>query len=215
MIEVFYIKNKEPLLSKYLNAVESLIGSAELEQAYRYRRWQDRQANLLGKFLLSKHLEKNGYDVKILKKLSYTEFKRPHLKDTSVDFNISHSGDLVICAFSMDQTVGIDIEKFQIIDLDVYNYILNENDKKRIESSIDKYSSFFDIWSAKEAILKAHGCGLVDELDELQINDQTGFFNDSTYYLKFLAVHPSYSTVLASSTPIENLSIKEIILDDA
>jgi 4'-phosphopantetheinyl transferase len=110
--------------------------------------------------------------------------------------------------------VGIDIEKFQSIDLDIYNYILNENDKERIAISTDKSSSFFSIWSAKEAILKAHGCGLVNDLDRLQINGETGIFCNTTYYLKKLDIHPSYSSIVSSSTPVENVVIKETFIDN-
>ena len=125
MIDILYIKNKELLLSEIVDSIESLIGDDELDRALRYRRWQDKQAYLLGKLLLAKHLANSGYDLKLLKDVCYTKFNRPYLKINQVDFNISHSGDFVICAFSIDQMVGIDIEKFQSIDLDIYNYILN------------------------------------------------------------------------------------------
>ncbi|MGI8637290.1 MAG: 4'-phosphopantetheinyl transferase family protein, partial [Segetibacter sp.] len=200
---------------EYMHLLESLLGSAEVEQAYRYRRWQDKQAYLLGKFLLAKLLEKHGYSRKLLKEIRYSEYKRPYLAEVEVDFNVSHSGDFVICAFSTDQKIGVDIELFQKIDLSIYNYILNNDDRKSVEMSKDKYSTFFDIWSAKEAILKAHGCGLVNDLDKLEVNNETGFFENTIYHLKKLEIHPSYSSIVASSIPVKNLEIKEVFINDS
>lgn len=210
MIDILYLENKEQLSLECSNLIESLIGDSERNKASRYRRWQDKQAYLLGKFLTARLLEKYGYSYKLLKRLDYTEFKRPYIKEAKIDFNISHSGEFVVCAFSAVQKVGVDIEQIQYIDLKDFYHILNNGDKEIIDQSQDKYRSFFKIWSAKEAILKAHGCGLVNDLHTLKIHGDTGFFDDTEFYLKELNIHPLYSSCIASSVPVETINIEKI-----
>jgi 4'-phosphopantetheinyl transferase len=78
----------------------------------RYVRWQDRQAGLFGKLLLLKGLtEYGGYFPDCLNSLSYNDFGRPFI-DSDIDFNISHSGDYVVCAVgTRRQRVFNDMER--------------------------------------------------------------------------------------------------------
>lgn len=78
-------------------------------------------------------------------------------------FNISHSGDWVICAFS-NYEIGIDIEKIDEVNLsiakkyfniDEYNVLLN------INNSADKKSFFYTLWTLKESYLKNLGIGIM------------------------------------------------------
>lgn len=214
MIDIVYIENKFPLPIELIRFVETLIGTREKERASRFRRWQDKQANLLGKLLLAHLLEQFGYSKQLLKSLDYTEFDRPYIDQAKFDFNISHSGELVVCALSDTQVIGIDIEQIQPIDLDDFSYILNRADREKINNSADKYFSFFQIWSAKEAMLKADGRGLVNDLDKLEINGDVGIFEKTQYNLKDLKINSLYSSFIASATPIENICIRSLSIED-
>jgi 4'-phosphopantetheinyl transferase len=214
MIDIVYIENKFPLPTELIGFVETFIGTKEKERALRFRRWQDKQANLLGKLLLAHLLKQYGYSKQILRNLDYSEFNRPYIKQAKLDFNISHSGEFVVCALSDTQLIGIDIELIQQINLEDFSYILNSRDQVRINDSADKYFSFFQIWSAKEAMLKADGRGLVNELDKLEINGDLGIFEKTIYHLKELKIDPLYSSFIASATPIENVRIQRLSNED-
>ncbi|GEO09794.1 4'-phosphopantetheinyl transferase family protein [Segetibacter aerophilus] len=213
MIKAFYIENKKQLTQEVIDTIEALIGPAEKRKASLYRRWQDKQAYLLGKLLIAEHLEKNGYHTTLLQHLSYTKSNRPFIKTLKGDFNVSHSGDFVICAFSDAQMVGVDIERIQVVDFKDFSNILNNNDEMAIKNADDKYASFFKIWSAKEAILKADGCGLVDDIYKLELDGNVGTFNNKRYYLKEFNIAPSYSSCLASPSPIESFVIERVHLE--
>ncbi len=105
----------------------------------RYVRWQDRQAGLFGKLLLLKGLtEYGGYPPGCLNSLSYNDFGRPFI-DSDIDFNISHSGDYVVCAVGTrrrrvptDERVGIDIEKIRPAVLsDFKKYMTSDGERTR------------------------------------------------------------------------------------
>ena len=85
-----------------------------------------------------------------------TEKGKPYAKGLEIYFNISHSGDLAVCAVS-DKEIGIDIEKIRKI---------NPNSAKKFaaEAEIEYINShrngFFEIWTLKEAYFKCIGTGL-------------------------------------------------------
>ena len=54
-----------------------------------------------------------------------TETGKPYAKGLPVEFNISHSGDMVVCAVD-DKPVGIDIEEVRPIDLTVAKRICTD-----------------------------------------------------------------------------------------
>jgi 4'-phosphopantetheinyl transferase len=214
MTDLVYIENKFPLSSGFIKKAEGLVGNKEKDRASRFRRWQDKQANLLGKGLLAHLLEKHKNSRQLLKNLDYTEFNRPYIPQSQFDFNISHSGELVVCAWSDTHVIGVDIELIQPVEVEDFSYILNTVDRHRINNSIDRYSTFFKIWSAKEAMLKADGCGLIDKLDQLEIHGETGFLKKTKYHLRELQIDSLYSSFIASVNPIETISIEKLCVQD-
>lgn len=102
-----------------------------------------------------------------------TKTGKPFAKDLPVEFNISHSGDMVVCAVD-DKPVGIDIEKIHPIDLNVakriyrneellylFGYIPTEQDFVYTTDQ-DLLIRFFQLWTAKEAYGKCTGVGVSD-----------------------------------------------------
>ncbi|MBU3102831.1 4'-phosphopantetheinyl transferase family protein [Clostridium gasigenes] len=102
-----------------------------------------------------------------------TEFGKPYLKThCKFQFNISHSGDFVVCVID-DNPIGIDIEEIKEIEykeisknlftLSEFEYIVKNNSKTSL-------SKFYDIWTLKESYIKCLGEGLVKLLKSFCIN---------------------------------------------
>lgn len=88
---------------------------------------------------------------------------------TSLKFNVSHSGNMVIIGFLFDQVMGIDIEIIKD-DFDVLDIGRNFFSKKEIAAlnAIPKamqHIAFYRCWTRKEAFIKAMGDGLSFPLD--------------------------------------------------
>ena len=80
------------------------------------------------------------------------------------DFNVSHSGAHGLIALSFRRRVGVDIEE-ALPSLDWRSLeasVLHPTDKRIIDAmpQVDASSAFFACWTAKEAVLKAHGDGI-------------------------------------------------------
>lgn len=105
-------------------------------------------------------------------------FGKPHLEqDPTFNFNISHSGSLILLAISKGKFIGIDLEikNDHVIEL-IENYrntVFNLNELAEIASSNDMYCKIHTIlkyWTIKESYLKSIGIGLVNDLLNVNIN---------------------------------------------
>lgn len=101
------------------------------------------------------------------------EHGKPYAVDLAVEFNISHSGDMVVCVVD-DKPVGIDIEQIRPIDLTVSKRICTDEelcylfghipteDELIYTTDIVVLTRFFEMWTAKEAYGKCIGTGVAD-----------------------------------------------------
>lgn len=104
-------------------------------------------------------------------KFDTNKYGKPYAINLNVEFNISHSGNIVICAID-NKPVGIDIEQIRPIDLKIAKRICSENELRYLfgyppkETDFNKtddtavLSRFFELWTAKEAYSKCLGNGL-------------------------------------------------------
>ena len=97
---------------------------------------------------------------KYIGKYQLNEFGKPICDEKN--FNISHSYGLV--AFIMDDApVGIDIETIRPIKPSLNDYVSSDEEKNYIHDE----ESFFEIWTNKEALVKAEGCGIMQKVDTI------------------------------------------------
>lgn len=136
----------------------------------RYRRKEDRLLHLGGELLLVYGLQtlfRKDYGDCSLKQMSCLERikgknGKPYLKFRSdIFYNISHSGNYVVCAFSTNE-VGIDIEAEKELQLDIARRFYHPDEFSEIVQTDPEEQSelFYRIWVMKESYLKATGTGL-------------------------------------------------------
>ena len=111
-------------------------------------------------------------------RFSIGDHGKPYVEDLDVEFNISHSGDMVVCAVD-DNPVGIDIEQIRPIDLSVAKRICTEEEllylfghtptKKDFgyTANTTVLTHFFEIWTEKEAYGKCLGYGLIQNEQQI------------------------------------------------
>ena len=134
------------------------------EKISRFRFEEDRKRSILGDMLAREMIAKKcevSPDSIVFKII---ENGKPYVENLGIHFNISHSGDYVICAVS-ESEIGIDIEKIKEVKDGLTEYICTEEEKNYIASCKDKEKKqrrFFEIWTAKEAYFKFLGTGLGD-----------------------------------------------------
>jgi 4'-phosphopantetheinyl transferase len=84
--------------------------------------------------------------------------------DIGLEFNLSHTGDLALCAITRERSVGVDIEHLRPIDAAeqiITRFFSPREQAEFFESPLpDRPRTFFRAWTRKEALLKATGEGL-------------------------------------------------------
>lgn len=186
----------EPLFKEYLSKLPLKLQ----EKTFKFKRWQDRHNFLFGKILLQNALKEYNYtlnDVKI------NLYKRPYIY--GIDFNISHSENIVICAIS-EYSIGIDIEAIREIELNDFREFFKD-EWQEIVSAKNPLERFYNYWTIKEATLKAYGSGFLENLN-IKIDKDRAFFNNKTYYIQKLNIHKEYICHIVST------SVKEIELEE-
>ena len=158
------------LTDEEYNKYFSLMSPEKQQRVNKFRFADDKKRTVAGEMLARKTIAEwcsvDETDIVFYK----NEHGKPYLKDLPCYFNISHSGDFVVCAVSENE-IGIDIEKIRPIDLKIakkictetelkylFNGIPNENDFN-LATDDELLSRFFKLWTKKEAILKCIGTG--------------------------------------------------------
>ena len=119
----------------------------------------DKQICILEYFILKDLLKFDGYP-----DFEYTAEGKPYLKN--FHFSISHA-DNVLCLAIENVDCGIDIEKVADFNPKIANYILNENEKTKVENSKQKNVTLTKFFTQKEATTKCIGIKLNCDLKNI------------------------------------------------
>jgi 4'-phosphopantetheinyl transferase len=191
----------------------------EIEKLSRFHQQKDRQRFIVSRgalrFLLAKYLDiaadKIGF--------SLDKNKKPILAgmtDSPVHFNISHSADWIVMAFSV-YPIGVDVEK--IDNAYPYREILAMNFSREeinyIEDTPQPRSNFYLLWTRKEALAKATAAGIHDELKLMptldgmrQIDDQI-IGSTSSWRVSSFSVDEHYTGSIACAAGVNTINFFE------
>ncbi|WP_185245468.1 4'-phosphopantetheinyl transferase superfamily protein [Chryseobacterium bernardetii] len=180
----------------------------------KYRRWQDAQLSLLGRILLKYGLHQY-FDIQDFE-IGRTPDHKPFLKNKNLNFNISHTGNLAVCCIH-EFPIGIDAEYInQETNYEEFKFQMTEGEFHRIHSSEDPLKTFFSYWTEKEAVIKAHGKGLLIPLDSFEINQNKTIVEHETFYLKEIFINKEYQCCIASSEDIRKkiIHVEQLNMND-
>ena len=145
---------------------------------------------------------------------------KPFLKNrNNIQFNISHSGDWVVCAFSR-KAVGIDIERIKPANFEIAERFFSKAEYEALlkKSENERVSFFFDLWTFKERYIKAIGRGLSKSLSSFTVFNENNTYKIkldkrlSKFYLKQYSIDKNYKMAVCSleNNYIENVNIETI-----
>ena len=159
-----------------------IISKENRERCSRFKFKKDALRTLYGELILRHVLVHNfslkNEDIEILK----NELGKPYVRGFPIHFNISHSGDYVVCAFS-EQEVGIDIEQIKEVDLSIAKrfFCQCEYDDLFAQDDSNRINYFFSLWTLKESYMKWLGGGMSIPLDSFffKIDGDSIFVTDT------------------------------------
>jgi 4'-phosphopantetheinyl transferase len=101
----------------------------------------------------------------------------------NIDFNISHSKDIVCCVISSTTKVGIDIELQRAVKDATLNKFLNDTPDSRKNNSIENdVYQFFNLWTKNEAIIKAANHGSIYNMKDIKPEHNGGYYQNNFWY---------------------------------
>lgn len=110
----------------------------------------------------------------------YGKDEKPALAPSTgdVEFNVSHSGDLALLAFSRDHIVGVDLESYREkleIEKIARRYFSPAETQTLVDLPAHKQEeAFYRCWTRKEAYIKAKGDGMRIRLDAFDVSFSPG-----------------------------------------
>ncbi len=159
-----------------LTLLTQVLSGEELARAARYHFEADRKRSIIGRGLSRLLLARCLGETPERLRFTYNAFGKPALAPGRIphlQFNLSHSGDWILIAFSLGRTLGIDVERKK-------EDMATEEIAARFFSPIEcsalaalpatmRCAAFFSCWTRKEAYLKARGDGLSLPLDQFDV----------------------------------------------
>jgi 4'-phosphopantetheinyl transferase len=208
MTKVYYTICKQLSIYSFERAA-SLLPIEMQKRSREYMRWQDSHAYLYGKLLLKEAICQLGYNHS-LELMEKTKYGKPYFEDSDFGFNISHSGEYIVCVISTDekQNLGIDIEEIKPIEFENFENIFSEGEKKEITN----YDNFYTFWTRKEAIIKADGRGMLIPLNTINVSSPSVLLDNNKYNLYEVNIDKNYIAYIASCTNLEN-KINKVYID--
>ena len=154
----------------------------------------------------------------------HNKYGKPFLKNNNIQFNMSHSHDIVSYIVALNYKVGIDIE-LQDDNLDVQelsNLVFTPTECEfftALETKA-KFEFFYNLWTKKESLIKANGQGLsypINTIEAMTLSSGEKIFLDNedntftqVWYCFPLEVAPNYSGVVAIENKIDKIVYLEM-----
>lgn len=149
-VRAYWIPDAFREISSCLSAQEKSVVSAIISPSMQHQKmW----SFVLTRLILGEALRQEPQTILINRE------NKPTLVEWSdVHFNVSHSQNMWVIAWSFEEVVGIDVQK---IDATInYQSIMRQFFSASERARVKTVQEFFDLWTQKEAALKLQGLGV-------------------------------------------------------
>lgn len=186
-----------------------LLSKNEKERINRFKFTEDKERFSTARVVLKLLLENiSGISLAALD-FNFSPSGKPYFKN--IEFNLSHSENYVLIALS-NKPVGIDIEiPKENFDFEpILKNTFGSDEINYINSHIPRKESFLTLWTRKEALLKATGEGLTDELTSISVLDEKIIRTGLKYTLNSFKINDTDVASVAHLGTSEKLNTYEI-----
>lgn len=207
-----------------MEALRELLDPVEQERMARFRFDQDRERFVLGhgwlRELLGAYLKRDGSLVRIAR----GPFGKPYLERKDLRFNMSDTKDAILIGFATDLDIGVDIETMaRTVDHHaVSKHYFTPAEINVIESAGNHARQrFLEFWTRKEAVLKASGVGIMEDLRALRVDGEVntltitheafGRMAAPEYHVHTWNAESGHLISLASPARVDNVMISQVL----
>ncbi|MFJ7914873.1 MULTISPECIES: 4'-phosphopantetheinyl transferase family protein [unclassified Lysinibacillus] len=205
---------------KYHSKLTAFISKDKQNKLQRFHFKDDYKRGLLADILARYLISTNFNIAPSAIEFDNNTYGKPYVKNLPYAFfNISHSGNYVLCGIS-NMEIGVDIEKQKILDLNLAQHIFAPEEYEDLIALSDRnqLNYFYKLWTLKEAYIKYCGVGLSLPLQSFFFKIHGGGIHlnatnqlDSLYFLT-TSIEQQYSIACCSNEQIEANAIEQISL---
>jgi len=204
-----------PEMHDRLDALQAFLSENEREKASRFKRRADRISSVTARGALRVLLSAYTGIPPAGISFEYSENGKPHVQDSDVSFNVSHSADWIVLAFGRNRNIGVDVEKIkQDINVEaIAERYFAAAEIDLIANATDKHTVFFQLWARKEAYVKARGEGLFKGLHHFEVPVENGVLPDNAkrdgWFFLHLESGPKYASAIVTDQPASSVPCYE------
>jgi 4'-phosphopantetheinyl transferase len=177
------------------------------KEVNKYRQVEDQKRKLLGREVIRLYLKGKNSQTSV-HEIKFDQQKKPYLENGPF-FNISHSGNYVVAAFS-EIPVGIDIEEERAIDVEALSSVFHADELAFLKENNYQQSTFYKLWVRKEACLKASGIGIINGLDQWNALNDLIKQSGKEWRIQQVAVREGYQCAVCFEDALMSVIIKEM-----
>ena len=207
-----------PLEAASADIYRRLYALAREERRQRAERYIDKEDSvrcIVADALLRRALAMSGMPEDA--PLERGEHGKPYLRESDFFFNLSHSGDWVVIAYS-NREVGVDVERIELrsnreqiarrcFDAKERSYVFCDDDPFSVAQR------FTEVWCAKESYLKYLGTGLSEGLDAVCVDIESGSVPSDTAVALYPAMLDASHCLCVCAAPDDDIVLR--VLDAA
>ncbi len=178
------------------------LDEAERTRAMRFRHARDRQryisAHAAVREILARYLNCAAASVYFEPDGENGKMRLPGASAPAI--NLAHSGGMALLCVASLGTVGIDVEQVHALT-DLPELVMahfSRAERALLRANADPIEAFFQIWTRKEALLKAVGSGLTVELRGVEVGSLAlAEYGEREFELESFTPAPDYIAALA------------------
>jgi len=159
-----------------LERFAGVLSSAELDRAERFHFERDRRTFIVCHGTLRRLISfYTGLDARAILFCAGSHGKPALMGEHVPDlrFNVSHSGEIALLAFSLNHEIGVDVEfkrpEVDFVALAETSFSKEERTAALTCTPANRANLFYEFWTCKEACIKADGRGLSVPLDQFSV----------------------------------------------
>ncbi|MCP1102726.1 4'-phosphopantetheinyl transferase [Aequitasia blattaphilus] len=166
MVRTYYLKWNSDILYSDVEKYEILLSKQRREKVHKYLQESDKITSILGGLLIQRGLDKERVE------FYFNSHGKPKARQSNLEFNLSHSGNHLLCSVSNEGAIGVDIERKREAPLPLMKRYFHPEEIEYVDGK----KKFFEIWTKKEAYVKMTGEGLTKELSGINTFRIPAFF---------------------------------------
>jgi 4'-phosphopantetheinyl transferase len=195
MVKIYIFELTQSICDKDKSFLLSELDSSEIKMLPK-QGGKNFELSLIGKVLTKRIVSSETLTPKKNVLIGKTKLGKPIIKkpgNLNLDISISHSGNYLVIGIFNSGKIGVDIELLKDIDFGVFRNCLSASEEIYINSGKkmkQRLENFYEIWTRKEAYLKALGIGLQKPLpitqfypDRNKPKAEIGHNNQQFYFL--------------------------------